>query len=166
MRNGPGTLRHRARCSASGRPQLLDRPLAGCEGLFLPSYARLLVVLAAAQLVHQPRLLALLLEALQSAFEGLVFLDLDTRQKATLPARRPARDASTLAISRAQRLRSRTAGPEPRPRIQSGPPCRLRSPFKVLLSPRMPKSARSVPDATPTTSGCPRYGPQIGRAHV
>src|SRR5262245_16190217 len=95
MRIGPGARGHRARCSASCSPELLDRPLAGSQGLLLPSYARLLVVLAAAQLVHQPRLLALLLEALQSAFEGLVFLDLDPRPQAT----RPARQASTTAAS-------------------------------------------------------------------
>ena len=37
-------------------------------------------VLAAAKLVHDPRLLALLLEALHRALEGLVLLDLYTRQ--------------------------------------------------------------------------------------
>ena len=109
MRIGPGAHGHRARCSASCSPQLLDRPLAGRQGLLLPSYARLLVVLAAAQLVHQPRLLALLLEALESALEGLVLLDLDPRQKATLPARKlrlPLRPRSGKAVGPCSRFPS------------------------------------------------------------
>ncbi len=103
--SGPVPQGHRARCSASGCPQLLDRPLAGRQGLLLPPDAGLLVVLAAAQLVHQPRLLALLLEALQSAFEGLVFLDLDARQRATLLARTPSRSRPLQHSRRLRRLR-------------------------------------------------------------
>ena len=60
--------------------ELLDRSLSGGQGLLLLADARLLVVLAAAKFVHDPRLLALLLEALHRALEGLVILDLYTRQ--------------------------------------------------------------------------------------
>src|SRR6516164_9337270 len=64
--------------------QLLQRPLARCQGLLLAANARLLVVLALAELVHQAGLLALLLEALQRALEGLVLLQLHTRQTVSL----------------------------------------------------------------------------------
>src|SRR5262249_33207054 len=51
------------------------RPLARGHRFLLPSHARLLVVLALAQLGEDARLLALLLEATDRALDGLVVLD-------------------------------------------------------------------------------------------
>src|SRR5262245_37525862 len=58
-------------------PLLLQRTLTGSGGLLLPPHARLVVVLAALQLAQDPRLLALLLEALHRDLEGLVVAELD-----------------------------------------------------------------------------------------
>src|SRR5262245_65304966 len=58
-------------------PLLLQRALAGGGGLLLPPHARLVVVLAELQLAQDPRLLALLLEALHGDLEGLVVAKLD-----------------------------------------------------------------------------------------
>src|SRR5262245_1175166 len=70
--------------SACLRPELLEHALAGRESLLLAPHARLLVVLAPAELVHDAGLLARLLEALQRRLEALVLLDLHTGQGGTL----------------------------------------------------------------------------------
>ncbi len=70
---------------SSSKPQLcllqpLKRAFARRYGLLLAPNAGLLVVLSFAELVHQPSLLTLLLEALQRDFEGLIVLELDAGQ--------------------------------------------------------------------------------------
>src|SRR5262249_50497281 len=60
--------------------------LASCQRLALPSNTRLLVVLALLQLGEEPRLLALLLEALERALEGLVGLHDDLRHVRVPPS--------------------------------------------------------------------------------
>src|SRR5512144_1545613 len=55
-------------------PHLLHRALLRGEGLLLALDGRLLVVLALADLREDPRLLALLLEALHRILEGLAIL--------------------------------------------------------------------------------------------
>src|SRR5512138_65106 len=55
-------------------PHLLHRALLRGEGLLLALDGRLLVVLALADLGEDPRLLALLLEALHRILEGLAIL--------------------------------------------------------------------------------------------
>lgn len=61
-------------------PKLLERSLPGRDRLLLASNARLLVVLPTPKLEHDPRLLYLLLEALEGSVERLVVFDLDPRQ--------------------------------------------------------------------------------------
>ena len=76
------------------RPQLLDQALAGSDRLLFATDAGLLVVLTTAQLVHETRLLALLLEALHRALEGLILLELYAGQRSLLHDRRfPAHGA-------------------------------------------------------------------------
>src|SRR3990170_2663781 len=58
---------------------LLEGALLGGEGLLLALHARLLVVLALADLREDARLFALLLEALHRVLEGLAILDSHTR---------------------------------------------------------------------------------------
>ena len=75
--------------------RLIGHPFAplslftGGEGLSLPSNAWLFVVLALFELGQEPSLLALFLEALERAFEGLVGLDDDLGHSAPLQVATP-----------------------------------------------------------------------------
>ena len=71
----------------SGSAEFLDGPLARRDGLALAPDARLVVVLAPTQLVHDPGLFALLLEAFEGDLEDLVVLDPNTRQRRSLQSR-------------------------------------------------------------------------------
>ena len=95
--------------------QLLDQTLASRNRLLLLANTRLFVVFASAELVHDPSLLALLLEALQRSFEALILLELYTRQSTPL--------LPIVGIFEAAKLPVVWANPgplvgEPRPRSQ------------------------------------------------
>src|SRR5581483_11472695 len=84
----------RVNCTSTDRPPqrlvLVTLPslrlLAGRQRLALPPDARLLVVLPLLQFGEEPRLLALLLEALEGALEGLVGLHDDLRHVRVPPS--------------------------------------------------------------------------------